>query len=241
VTTGLMHFFKPNNMASLPESNYDGIVFVNGHSDFRLLEKEDLKGIQQTTICLAERGMPSFVPDKFIRKHLAEFMNSCFSANPQSICKKAISKIKKSCSKSYAKELESNKFDKSQGICSNVPTQFRNKVWQFHPNSLYSVVEFDASNTDGIYLLTSTMSKPLTILKQPVDKIVTMSKNELLEILKNQHGLTNVLIIDAGCNILHDDSDTTELIEDGQIVLGGTHRYRKRNRKTRKYKHNPKR
>jgi hypothetical protein len=177
--------------------------------------------------------MPSFVPDNFIRKHLPDFMKNCFSLTPQKSCKSAICKIKNSSNKFYKKQQQKCNFDKSDGICSNVPTQFRNKVWEFHPNSLYSAAEYDASNTDGIYLLTPTMSKPLTILKQPVDKIVTMSKNQLLEMLKNEYRLTNVLIVDAGCNILHDVNDKTELNENGNIVLGGTRRRRKRNRKTR--------
>jgi hypothetical protein len=83
-------------------------------------------------------------------------------------------------------------------------------MWDFKPHSHYSVSEFDASNTDGVYLLTPTMTRPLTIVSQPAEKVTTLTKRQLLEMLKNEHGLTNVLIVDAGCNVIYPEDKIDE-------------------------------
>lgn len=233
---------------------YDAVVFVNGHSDIHTKEQEtvvelknksdvrfqfmvqneivtekvssDLSGILQNTICLAELGMPTFNSALFIREHLFDVMLNAFSIPLQETCTRAIKKIVET--RPDDAELKSYKFDQSKGLCSNVPTHFVDKSWQFFLSDKHDgVYVLDRKEVDK-YIKNPKMlnsffyktRKKMGLKSLQPDKIVeatqdnlndgnekdrvlipdahVMYKSQLMLLLK-QMGYKRVLIIDGGC------------------------------------------
>ena len=140
----------------MDESRFDAVVFVNGHSNLFRSEMEQLiplEGIRQTTVCLAEVGMPAYAPNKFIWHFLPTVMKDAFSIPPTELCRHTISHVLNSVDEEdeYLRgRIEKNGFAHSKGMCSKIPTEIRNREWAI---KLEESTDCVTGGCDGVYLL----------------------------------------------------------------------------------------